>query len=520
MILTGIGTGPQASVAPGVATALTLSPLGTPAPANLVIDPAGNAYFVTWSSNQVFKLPAATQTVSVIAGTTTAGYSGDGGLAVNAQLNRPVSLALDSSGNLFVADRNNHVIRKIDLATGIISTAVGTGVPGRDETGPALAAAISYPFALTADPAGNLYLLEGTEYSSVSDYKVRKVDAMSQTLSLFAGTGVAGNTGDGGPATQAQVEPLQLASDTNGNIYILQQSGSYIDSGGIVRVVSNGIISRFAGADAGTTDDGAPALSTFFYDIRNLVFDAANNAYFTSGATVIRKISPLGSHVVSNIFQPSEVNYLPEYMAMNADGSFLISDGFSGAKKVATQAAPLSFGPVNAGKSGTPLQLTYYNTGNQALVISDIAIGGINATDYVQTNDCSATLAPGGSCTISVTFTPHAMGASAGTLTITDNAPDSPRIGSLSGTGLTPQQAVLAPNSLTFGPQNGGTVSAAQTVTLSNPGIAPLHISAISVTNPSFAFTHNCPVSLAAGTQCTISVTFSPGITRRRAASL
>jgi len=512
MIVTGLGTGPQASVAPGLATTVQWSEPGTFAPSKFVVDPAGNVYAVA-DSNQVFKLSAATQTVSVIAGTTDAAYSGDGGPAINAQLNRPVSLALDRNGNLFVADRNNNVIRKIDLATGIITTAVGTGVAGRSDTGPALTTPISYPFALTTDPQGNLYFIEGTDSSIISDYKVRKVDAAAQTLTVLAGTGRAGNTGDNGPATDADVEPLSLASDVSGNIYIVQQSGSFIDDGGIVRVVSNGVISRFAGADSGSSDNGKPALSTFFQAIRGLTFDAAGSAYFIEGVTCcngVRKLSSVGSHNASTIFRPSPANYLPGYLAMDVDSTFYISDGFTAIEKVLTQAAPLAFTSTNAGGTSTPLLLTYYNTGNRDLLISNIAIDAGNPTDFVQTNDCGTRLPPGGSCTVTVNFTPQAMGLRSGTLTIADNAPGSPRNVALSGTGLSPQQAVLSPNSLTFGAQNGGTVSAPQTVTLSNPGGAPLGISAISVSDPSFALTHNCPSSLPAGAQCTISVTFSP----------
>ncbi|MFL6447820.1 MAG: choice-of-anchor D domain-containing protein [Bryobacteraceae bacterium] len=516
MVLTGTGTGPQASLAQGLVSTLSWGAVGTPVPSGFVIDPGGNVYALNWNSNQIFKLNSATQTVSVIAGSTVAGYSGDGGPAFNAQFSRPVSLALDRNGNLFVADRNNNVIRKIDLATGIITTVVGTGVAGRSDTGPASATPISFPFGLTTDPQGNLYFIEGTDFSDVSDYKVRKVDAATQTLSVFAGTGVAGNTGDDGPATAAQVNPLQLSSDLNGNIYIVQQSGSYNSDGGIVRVVSNGIISRFAGADAGSTGDGAPALSTHFFAIRDITFDAAGNVFFIEGSTPIRKLSPSGSRITSALLSSTLPNfyyfYYPTSLALNADGSFYLSDGFSAPKKVATQAAPLAFANTNAGKISSPLLLTYYNTGNRTLAVGDISIDGANPGDFVQANNCGTDLPSGGSCTITVNFTPQVMGARSGTLTITDSAPGSPRNVSLSGTGLSPQQAVLSPISLWFGPQNGGTVSAPQMVTLSNPGVAPLRISAVTVTNPSFAVSHDCPSSLPAGAQCTISVTFSPSM--------
>jgi hypothetical protein len=512
MVLTGTGTGPQASVAPGLATPLQWDAVGVPPPDRFVIDPAGNLYALV--GNQIFKRNVVTQVVSVFAGTLRTGYSGDNGPAVDAQLNLPSRIALDRNGNLFVADRLNHAIRKIDLATGIITTAVGTGVAGRSDTGPALSTPISYPIALTTDPEGNLYFIEGNGFGAYSDYKVRKVDAATQTLSVFAGTGQQGYSGDDGPAAAADIDPVGLATDASGNVYIVQQGTHYLGQGGIVRVVSNGIISRFAGDEMGSTDVGAPALSSYFYSIGSLTFDAADNAYFVEGETCctnIRKISAVGSRTTSNVFGPPRAPdyYMPQGVTLDADGSYYISS-YMGPKKVATQAAPLAFASANAGKASTPLLLTYYNTGNDTLQVSGISVAGANASDFTQHNDCGTSLPAGGSCTITVTFTPQVMGARSGTLTIVDNAPGSPRIVSLSGTGLTPQQAVLSPSSLSFGPQNGGTVSAPQTVTLSNPGIAPLAIDAIAVTNPSFAITHDCPSTLPAGGQCTISVTFSP----------
>jgi hypothetical protein len=348
-------------------------------------------------------MSALNQSITVFAGTTTAGYSGDNGPAINAQLNEPSSLALDGAGNLFIADTGNNVIRKIDLATGIITTAVGTGTAGYSDSGPVASALLTTPISLTVDPGGNLYFLEKAPDDAVTDYKVREVNAVTQTLSVVAGSGVEGYTGDGGPAVDAEIDPIALSSDWSGNLYIVQQSGSTIEYGGIIRVVSGGVISRFAGSETGPAGDGAPALDTGFYHIGNVFFDAGGNTYFVDGATccvAIRKLDASAAHLVSTVFHSDAVavNYLIESLVLDPAGNFYSSDDFSLAEKISTQAAPLSFASTNAGKLSSPLQLVYYNTGNEAFSLATMSFTGTNPGDFAQTNNCPSSLAPGAGC--------------------------------------------------------------------------------------------------------------------------
>ncbi len=520
--VSGTGTGPQASLAPGATTQILPGGGFYSIPQMLVLDPAGNGYAVVSESNQIFKLSAVDQSFTVIAGSTTAGYSGDGGAAINAQFSRPNALALDRAGNLFVADENNNVIRKIDLATGIVTTVAGNGTAGISDSGLATAALLTMPFSLTVDPAGNLYYLNN------GDFKVHMVSASTQMVSVFAGTGVQnyfGYTGDGGPATAAEVNPLGLSSDGNGNIYIVQQSGSSSGFGGIVRVVSGGIISTFAGSESGQTGDGNPALSTNFYDIIGISFDAGSSMYFVDGATcckAVRKLSSNSAHTVSSVFGSNSVavNFLSENLAIDAAGNFYTSDSFSLLEKVSTEAAPIGFSTTHAGQTSTASQLIYSNTGNVALNISSIALAGTNAGDFVQTNNCGTSLSPGTSCSISVEFTPQATGSRTGSLIVTDSAPGSPRTVALSGTGLSASQGVLSAGSISFPTQNGGTTSAPQTLTLSNPGTAALHISSITSSSPSFIVTSNCGGSLAAGATCAISISYHPLFNNYQSATL
>src|SRR6185295_421064 len=155
------------------------------------------------------------------------------------------------------------------------------------------------------------------------------------------------------------------------------------------------------------------------------------------------------------------------------------------------------------------------NTGTAALSITSIAASG----DFSQTNTCGASVAPAANCTISVIFTPTAAGARSGSITVTDNATGNPHTVALTGTGTTAPGISFSPTSLSFGNQGVGTSSAAQTVTLTNTGTAPLSITSI-VASGDFSQTNTCGASVAAGANCTISVIFTPTAGGARSGSI
>ena len=185
----------------------------------------------------------------------------------------------------------------------------------------------------------------------------------------------------------------------------------------------------------------------------------------------------------------------------------------------------LSFGSVTAGVSTSLLPLTLSNTGNAALTITGVTIGGTNAAEFSETNTCGTTLAAGASCTISVSFAPQAVASYTATLTVSDNAAGSPQTVALAGnsTNVLAPVVSLSPASLSFTRSVLNVASSPQTVTLSNTGSAPLTNVAISLTglNPTnFAETNNCGGTLAVGANCTISVTFIPATVNSSTASL
>jgi len=168
----------------------------------------------------------------------------------------------------------------------------------------------------------------------------------------------------------------------------------------------------------------------------------------------------------------------------------------------------VNFSPQNQGTSSSPATIMFVNTGNAALSISNISITGANASDFSQKNTCGSSLVAGASCSVNVTFTPTAGGSLTASVSISDSGPGSPQSVSLSGTGLGPV-ASLSPNQLTFASQTIGTTSSAQVVTLTNTGSGPLNITSI-VASGDFGETNTCNTSLAAGSSCQISVTFTP----------
>jgi len=210
---------------------------------------SGNLYIGDQGNNRVRRVSLATGTITTAAGTGVAGFRGDGGPATAAQLNSP-SGVLVGSGNLYIADRANNRVRRVDLATGIITTVAGSGVAGSDgDAGLATLAQLNAPYGF-AIGSGNLYISENL------GHRIRRVDLATGTITNFAGTGVAGSAGDGGPATAAQLNgPVGLAVDSV-SLYISDSANSRVRRVDLSTVV----ITTFAGTGTnGFGGDGGPA---------------------------------------------------------------------------------------------------------------------------------------------------------------------------------------------------------------------------------------------------------------------
>jgi sugar lactone lactonase YvrE len=205
-------------------------------PFGIALDAAGNLYISDTNNYRVRKV-APDGTITTVAGTGQAGYSGDGGPATEARLNGFLGgLTVDGAGNLFVTDTRNNRVRKV-APDGIITTVAGGGHPssGLGDGGPAVEARLDSPGGLAADATGNLFITDGGFYHNC---RVRKV-APDGTITTVAGTGTAGYSGDGGPATQAQLRNVfGLTVDATGNLFIADSS-----NGAVRQVRPDGIIS-------------------------------------------------------------------------------------------------------------------------------------------------------------------------------------------------------------------------------------------------------------------------------------
>ena len=252
------------------------------APSGAAVDSAGNLYIVDSSNHRIRKVDS-TGTITTFAGTGEVGFSGDGGPAIQAQLDTPGGVAVDSTGNLYIADTGNHRIRKVD-STGTITTFAGTGEYGFDgDGGSASQARLTLPTGVGVDSTGNLYIAD------TGNHSIRKVDSTG-TITTIAGMGELGFGGDGGPAMMAHLfTPFDVAVDSTGNLYIADNSNHRIR-----KVDSTGTITTIAGTGGvGFGGDGGPATQGHFYSLFGVAVDGAGNLYIAdTGNHRIRLLTP------------------------------------------------------------------------------------------------------------------------------------------------------------------------------------------------------------------------------------
>ncbi len=192
-------------------------------PYGLARGPDGALYFAEYSG-QVIRKVAPDGTISTVAGTGQKGYSGDGGPALKATFNLPHELRFDKAGNLFIADMTNNAIRKVDMKTGLITTIAGGGKSGYSgDGGPAVKAQFNQPHSIQFDPSGDLYICD------VGNNVIRKVDMKTGIISAFAGTGKAGPTPDGAPIAGTPLNgPRSIDFDAQGNLWLVTRAGNQV----------------------------------------------------------------------------------------------------------------------------------------------------------------------------------------------------------------------------------------------------------------------------------------------------
>ncbi len=268
-------------------------------PHGLCVDSGGNVYVADWGNNRIRKIVSG-GTISSVAGNGVMSYSGDGGAATAAQFNVPSAVAVDAAGNVYVADTSNHAVRQI-TSKGVISTFAGTGTAGFAGDGSAAnKAQLNAPQSVAVDGAGNVYIAD------TGNLRVRVVGT-NGNISTFAGSGSAGYGGDGGAATSATFYlPTAVAVDQSGSVYIADYSI------GVVRKVTNGNISTVAGnGGTGYSGDGGPATMAQLNGPSALALDPAGNLYIAQLAdSRVRMVSTSG--VISTIAGTGADGYLGE----------------------------------------------------------------------------------------------------------------------------------------------------------------------------------------------------------------
>lgn len=254
-------------------------------PAGVSLSATGDLFIADTGNNRVRRVDAKTGVISTVAGDGAEGFFSDGVPAVETGLNRPTDIALDAGGNLFIADAYNHRIRRVDAATGIITTVAGIGSQGfAGDGGPAMAASLALPTGIVLDPAGNLFI---ADYANA---RVRRVDMATGIIVTVAGSDNWGYSGDGISATKASlVFPTRIALDSSRNLYVADEGDNR------VRKIDalTGLISTFAGT--GLRDfsgDGGPAANAGLYGPLGVAIDSSGNAYISDARNRrIRKVA-------------------------------------------------------------------------------------------------------------------------------------------------------------------------------------------------------------------------------------
>ncbi|MFY9683496.1 MAG: hypothetical protein WCC05_04260 [Candidatus Sulfotelmatobacter sp.] len=500
-------------------------------PTGMASDSAGNIYIADYGDCVVQEVNASTGVISAFAGIAGAcGYGGDGGTATTANLNHPYRVVVDSKDNVFIADYNDCLIRKV--SGGIITTVVGKspslacGYSG--DGGPATAAELNDPDGVALDKSGNLYI------SDYANQVIRMVSCLTVTstggtctpktgqtkgdIYTFAGNNTlgAGFAGDGGPATSAKLYyPYDVAADASGNVYIADTYNLRIR-----KVNTSGIISTFAGNGAGNYEgDGGPATDTSISYPAGVGVDGAGDILIGDQDNYrVRLVDGLGNiHTIAGngtagffgndilattaeLYSPYGVNVDPSGNIYEADYNNWLIRKITAPITLNASVPSITFDPQTIKTTSDAVAFTL--SANGTADITSIT----PTTGFLEVDDCPTALSSGSNCLVNVRFAPTTDGVINGTLTIKYN-------GFLTSSLVLPLQGEgsglsISPVSLAYGTQLVTATPVTKTLTITG---ATTYSATSATLDGSAAFTiasNTCTGAIT--TNCVIGITFAP----------
>jgi len=302
-------------------------------PFDVALDLDGNLYISDTFNHCIRRIEQKTGLITAVAGSGVGGYSGDGGPATRAKLDEPYGIVLRSDSSLFVADRLNRRVRRVDTRSGLIFTIVGNGTKSSEgDGGAAITAGLVEPNGLALDRTERLLYI-----ADVGGNRVRRVDLATGRISTFAGTGRPRHDGDGGPAASASIwGPRAVEGGPDGAVYILEREGNSLR---VVHPLTR-LITTIAGTGAkGYSGDGGPARLATFNGPKELAVDRAGNIWivdtenhairFIDGkSSQIRTVAGRGQRGSEGDGGPATAASLnrPHGVAVGPDGTFWIGD--------------------------------------------------------------------------------------------------------------------------------------------------------------------------------------------------
>jgi sugar lactone lactonase YvrE len=557
-------TGLVSTVAAGAPTSPTI---GQRFPTFTAVAANGDVYYSEWRGHRVMKYSPQTQSVTVVAGTGTAGFSGDGGQATAARLVLPWGLAFDEQQNLYISTDGR--IRRV-AANGIITTVAGCCDSISDAVTPldgvpALSARLNGGISQLAYRNGKLYFADAAN-GAIANPVVRELDLASGLIRTIAGNGTFGQSLTNGRALNSPLGQIfGVTTDSSGNVYISETTSSRIS-----RInPTSGEIRAIAGGRLGYEGDGGSALDAALYTAQGISFDRRGNLYFADRANHLIRVvlcaAPPESGEVSDcdpnatpsanrrvlvqwnqtgvdqceavgawsgpraisgaewLSVPSSGEQAYALRCTKSDGSISLHEatinGTTIVEKPLISARlsgnSLTFGTVRVGESSAVQKLTLTNSGSQPIALDTITKTGDGADAFLIESRCGSALAAGSSCEIDVTFKPNSSGdkraqlvAGSGSLKLSAN---------LSGSAETPPATAgsisVSTSSLVFGSVRVGSFSWTRSVIVKNVGASPVSVTSSILGLAADEMTvgnTSCLSSINAGAECSLDLTLRP----------